>query len=287
MACQYSPSTPPVTRLLALLFVVVVAAVLAAAARPACAQPGGRRPPDAEGLVRTWLEDRRARAEALGGLSFEEDATLTVDGPFGSSTTEVEARYVADRDADPVWRREVVSVTRNGRPVPPLMRERLGDRARVLLGPALRPEVPTGVLDLVLPRMRPLGRLSPETVDGAERPVAAWRVDLVPRGNAPRGAGPLERMTLWFARDDAADASGDAEGNAEGNGPRLVRTRLLVRPRPSADPYRIVTTYQRAGGFDVPAARHLEGSTRTRRRRQTYTLLVRYDATYDAFRFQR
>jgi hypothetical protein len=97
--------------------------------------------------------------------------------------------------------------------------------------------------------------------------MPTWRVELVPRTQGEA----LQRYTLWFDR---------AQGH-------LLRTRAIVRTERNDTPFTINTSYTHIDGFDVPSHRRMEGTTQTKRRSRTYTLLFEYEASYDQYRFIR
>ena len=113
----------------------------------------------------------------------------------------------------------------------------------------------------LLEKLRPADRTRAEEVDG----VAAWRVELVPHAQDEA----LQRYTLWFDRSQG----------------HLLRSRAVVRAERSDTPFFITTSFMRVDGFDVPSRRRIEGTTQTKRRRRTYTLLFEYEAQYDQYRF--
>jgi hypothetical protein len=115
----------------------------------------------------------------------------------------------------------------------------------------------------VIADMRPTGEAAAEVVDG----VPCWRVEMIP----PTRREPIERYTLWFAR---------TEGH-------LVRSRALLRAPRADRPFIITTDYTRVEGFDVARRRLMEGTTQTRRRLRTYTLLFKFEAAYTDYRFFR
>lgn len=214
-------------------------------------------------LVRTWLVSQAERARDIEHVELTENAEWTVDGPFGLRRIGWTATVSGGPDTDG-WERTPLSIHANGRPVPLQRWEAMEQQRRRMMGP--QAEVAArAVLNLhaLVAEMQPAGDATRETIDG----IPCWRVDLVPR----RDPEPVERYTLWFDQRRS----------------NLVRSRALVHTRRMPQPFTVTTDYTRIEGFDVPRHRTIEGTTQTQRRLRTYTLLFKYDATYDTYRFIR
>ncbi len=223
-----------------------------------------RAQPSPTALLRDWGRGQMEAEEALEELACTEVMTWVVDGAFGRRETRLEA-YLRGRPGGADWTREIRDLRVNGEPVP---RERW-DPVQRYLGRLLgRPGGPgwRGGAALLGPGMLPLGRLlargRPAGPVRTERlgEVEAWRVEVIPPGEP--GPGPVERVTLWF--DPATQA--------------LLRSRTILQPAGST----LVATvdYERREGLDLPVARHVEGTLRTRRRGQSFTQLFTLEASY-------
>jgi hypothetical protein len=214
-------------------------------------------------LVRTWLASQTEHGRDIGRVELQEQAEWVVDGPFGLRRIGWVAAVSGGPDADG-WEREPLSIQANGRSVPLHRWRALEQQRHRMMGPeatrAARAVLPIHAL---VASMRPADEASREVVDG----VSCWRIDLVPRLNRE----PVERYTLWFDRNQG----------------QLIRSRALVRPRRLDQPFTITTDYSRVEGVDVPIERLIEGTTQTKRRLRTYTLLFTYQATYTDYRFER
>lgn len=224
-------------------------------ARGAWAQP---RPAE---LLRGWLDSQQERLEQLSSLEVHEDASLVLDGPFGSRALETTARVVVRRPEER-WERDILAASLDGRPVPPERWEMALRHRTRMVGPRAAEAIRSVVL---LPRalrdMRPAGRPERDEVDG--RPV--WRYDLVSRTRS----GPVERVALWLTPTG-----------------RLVQSRVVAHARPDAPPLVVTTWYDRLEGLDLPVERHIEGTAQTRRRMRTFTMLFDYEATYRDYRLE-
>ena len=224
---------------------------------------GAQEAPRPEVLVRSWAEALETRATGLSRIELRERSGWVLDGPFGVRRTHMVAHVTGGPDAGG-WEREPVRAEVNGRRVPLRRWRTLDERRKALTGPRTETAAREVLqLALLLSKLRPVDRTQPARIDG----VAAWRVELVPnaRGEA------LQRYTLWFDR---------AQGH-------LLRSRAIVRTERNRTPFTITTSYTRVEGFDVPSHRRIEGTTQTKRRRRTYTLLFEYEASYDQYRFIR
>ncbi len=230
--------------------------VTALAAQPAWAQAV----PRPNSLVRAWLASQTERGRDVGRVTLTEEAEWTVDGPFGVRRIGWTATTEGGPEVDG-WQREPISMTANGRPIPLERWQELEKQRRGMVGPYAT-GVARAVLQLhtLIATMRPSG----ETVRATLAGVPCWRVELVPR--RPRDA--VERYTLWFAQDEG----------------HLVRSRALIRAPRNDQPFLITTDYTRAQGFDVPERRLMEGTTKIKRRRRTYTVLFKYEAFYTDYR---
>ncbi len=219
--------------------------------------------PRPRALVHAWLASQTERGRHIGRVELRERAEWTVDGPFGVRSIGWEAVVSGGPDTDG-WQREPISVTANGRPIPLTRWQDLDKQRRRMMGPHAE-GVARAVIQFhkLIANMRPSGEAARETVDG----VPCWRVEMVPR--TLREA--VERYTLWFDRDTRL----------------LIRSRALVRAPRTDRPFIITTNYMRIEGVDVPRRRLMEGTTKTRRRRRTYTVLFKYDASYAHYRFFR
>ena len=226
---------------------------------PAWAQ----NPPRPQPLVRAWLASQTERGRDIGRVELREQAAWTVDGPFGVRSIGWEADVSGGPETDG-WQREPISATSNGRPIPLVRWQNLDKQRRGMMGPHAE-GVARAVIQFhkLIANMRPSGEAVLEIVDGVPR----WRVEMVPR----RRREAVERYTLWFDRDVG----------------RLVRSRALVRAPRTDRPFLITTDYTRVDGVDVPSRRLMEGTTKMKRRRRTYTVLFTYDASFDAYRFFR
>lgn len=214
-------------------------------------------------LVRAWLASQAERGGTIGRVKLHERAEWTIDGPFGVRSIGWEASVSGGPDTDG-WQRDPISVRANGRPIPLTRWPDLDQQRRRMMGPHAE-GVARAVIQFhrLIANMRPSGEAVHEALEG----VPCWRVEMVPR--RPREA--VERYTLWFDQDTG----------------HLVRSRALVRAPRTDRPFLITTEYTRADGFDVPSRRLMEGTTKTRRRRRTYTVLFKYEAAYSDYRFFR
>lgn len=229
--------------------------VLLIGAGPAAAQPAP------EALVRAWLAEQAAAAEAVTHAAVAERAVHTADGPFGQRHMEVEGRLRGQLRRPETWTRNVDAIRINGRPVPPRHYERFErggplPQRKELLAPPLPPV-------RLLRGLRPAGPPAPATVEG----VSAWRLDALPR----TAETLLDRATLWF-------------GRAEG---RLLRSRVILRPPRAGGPTVVTTDYDRVEGLDLPRRRQAEGTTRTRRRLRTFTVVYALDVRYEGYTLTR
>ena len=224
---------------------------------------GAQEAPRPEVLVRAWATGLEAWATDLSRIELRERSGWVLDGPFGVRRIHRVARVTGRPDTGE-WERDPVRVEIDGRRVPLRRWHTLDERRKTLTGPrtetAAREVLQLAVL---LHKLRPADQTRPARIDG----VPAWRVELVP--DAP--GDPLQRYTLWFDR---------AQGH-------LLRSRAIVRTERNDTPFSISTSYTRVEGFDVPSHRRIEGTTQTKRRRRTYTLLFEYEAFYDQYRFIR
>lgn len=214
-------------------------------------------------LVRTWLASQAERGGHIGRVALREQAEWIIDGPFGVRSIGWEAGVSGGPDTDG-WHREPIAVTANGRPIPLTRWPDLDRQRRGMMGQHAE-GVARAVIQFhrLIANMRPSGEAVRETIDG----VPCWRIEMVPR--RPRDA--VERYTLWLDREAG----------------HLVRSRALVRAPRTDRPFLITTDYTRVDGFDVPSLRLMEGTTKTRRRRRTYTVLFKYEAAYSDYRLFR
>jgi hypothetical protein len=81
----------------------------------------------------------------------------------------------------------------------------------------------------------------------------------------------VHRVTIWMDPDHA----------------RLLQTRAVLRRPERGSATFITTSYGRLGDFDVPVRRTIEGTTRTRRRLRTFTLVLRVETEYVDHRIDR
>lgn len=214
-------------------------------------------------LVRAWLAAQAERGRDLGRVELREQAQWTVDWPFGVRRIGWVAEVSGGPDADG-WHREPISLNANGRRIRLGRWPALEKQRRSMLGPHAE-AASRAVIQLhqVIANMRPTGEATAEMIDG----VPCWRVEMVP----PTRREAIERYTLWFAR---------TEGH-------LVRSRALIRAPRTDRPFIITTDYTRVEGFDVARRRLMEGTTQTKRRLRTYTLLFKLEAAYTDYRFFR
>lgn len=219
----------------------------------------GQSTPEPQALIDQWLRAQHDQIRALAFIELRQEATWTVDGPYGAQST----RWTAHLSAVPgegLTDYEVESVDVNGRDVPPEHWRQMAQRRFRMLGPALRPHVQG------LPRatrlLRSLRPVSSARLDTTTA-VPTWRIDAVTRAPHPR----LDRVTLWF--DQSTD--------------RLHRSRLLMRLHPTGPPAIVTTRYRPVDGLDVPTHRRIEGSARTQRRLRTFTVLFTYEATFGEY----
>ena len=214
-------------------------------------------------LVRAWLAAQVERGNDIGRVDLREQAEWMADGPFGVRRIGWEADVSGGPDTDG-WTRDPISLNANGRRLPLRRWKELERQRRSMIGPHAE-AVARAVIQFhqVISKMRPSGETMAEVIDG----VPCWRVEMMP----PNRREPVERYTLWFARD---------EGN-------LVRSRALVRAPRTDRPFLVTTDYTRVEGFDVARRRHMEGTTVLKRRLRTYTVLFTFEATYSDYRFFR
>ena len=217
--------------------------------------------PRPQALIRAWLAAQVERGGHIGRVELREQAAWTVDGPFGVRSIGWEAVVSGGPDTDG-WNREPISITANDRPLPLTRWPDLDKQRRGMMGPHAE-GVTRAVIQFhkLIANMRPSGGTARETIDG----VATWRIEMVPRMRREA----VERYTLWFDRKTG----------------RLIHSRALVRAPRTDRPFLISTDYTRIDGFDVPGRRMIEGTTKMRRRRRTYTVLFSYDASYTDYRF--
>ncbi len=237
-----------------LLYLVLLSGLMLS---PAQAQQA----PRPRALVRAWLASQVERGRDIGHVEVLERAHWTVDGPFGVRRVGWVANVSGGPDTDG-WQREPLSVQANGHRIPLRRWEKLEKQRRSMIGPHAE-AVARAVIQFyqIISNMRPTGEATAEVIDG----VLCWRVEMVPRNRREA----VERYTLWFAR---------TEGH-------LVRSRALVRAPRTDRPFIITTDYTRVEGFDVAHRRLMEGTTQTKRRLRTYTLLFQFEATYSDYRF--
>ncbi len=112
----------------------------------------------------------------------------------------------------------------------------------------------------LLAGLRPWG---PAVGDSVDR-VACWRFDLQSSGRLP-----IERITLWFARDNG----------------RLVQSQLLRAPR-MPTPARLQTRFACIEGRDLPVHRRFTWLHPVRQRMRRYTLLITQELFYLDYRFE-
>lgn len=222
--------------------------------------PGQSPEEEPERLVGDWLRAQERAGMRLVRLAFIEHAEHEVDSPRGVRRTRTEVRFVTDVGSDRTTQ-EVLRAVVDGKPVPPEEIEKWEQRRAYMLKPYLQ------AADWLLAppqklfrHVRPVSGLLPEMLDGQR----ALRLDLA----APEQESPLERLTAWFSADRS----------------RLLRTRLLYRPKPDAPPMQVITDYARREGMDLPTRRLTEGTMQYKRRTRTYTVLVNVNARYEGYR---
>lgn len=226
---------------------------------PAAAQEA----PRPEALLRGWLTSQDAMASNLARVALREEATWTLDGPFGVRRLRTEAE-VEGGEGDESWHRRVLAVEVNGRRVPRERWRQAEQQRRRMIDPHAESAARAVVqIHQLLRKLQPAGVVVRDEIDGRR----AWRLELVPR----RRRDAPERVTLWFDRTAG----------------HLARSRIVVQTRRSATPFIVMTEYHRVEGLDVPRRRHIEGTTQMRRRLRTYTLLFTYEARYGDYRFFR
>ena len=242
-------------------YFLIAIAFLCGAVLPA----GAQTPPTPEALVRGWRASQEAMGSNIRRVALHEETIWGLDGPFGIRTLRREAEVSGVRGAER-WDREILRVEVNGRGVPRARWDQADQQRLRMVGPPAEAATRAVTqLHQLLRNVIPAGDVAPERVEGG---IAAWRVELVPRGRRET----LQRLTLWFSREQG----------------HLVRSRVVFQGRRRGGTPLIVTTlYRRHEGLDVPRRRHLEGSTQMRRRLRTYTLLFSFEATYSDYRFFR
>lgn len=206
---------------------------------------------DASFYVR-WAESQRQTARRYATISFVEESVRRYDGPQGERRIRLISRFSGPLGAEKDWQRAIERVEVNGRPVPP------GEtwRGQRFLS-RHRDENLVLPLSILVRDLRVEGRLD---ADGN-----LVRIDLMAEAQAQ-----IERATLWFDRA------------------RLVRSRVVMRPRREAEaPLVVETEYHRVHGLDVPLRRHSEGMVRLERRGRPYTMLYAQEAEYRDYRFGR
>ena len=240
---------------------IVVVLVAVSGGMPARAQ---QPPADGEAphsLLRRWHTEQSDLLADVQGFSAREEASWTLDGPFGLRRMAMTARLTGHPDQED-WNRDVESVRADGRPVPPERWRRMHHRRSRPFGPEA--EAMTRSV-LRLPRLVRQMRLASDPTPVHLDDRRLWRFDLVPHPHR----SVVERMTLWLTPDAT-----------------LYRSRLLFRLRQHHDaPFIVTTDYARVEGIDVPTQRHIEGIAQRRRRERTFSMLFDYTATYDDYRF--
>jgi len=206
-------------------------------------------------LMRRWATSQAEAGEGIERITFEERTERVLDGPFGKRTVRLHARITGSPDGGD-WRRDILTVSINGRPLAPREYDHLRFRH-------FEDGSPTERLleDLLIPSklfagMQPAG---PATrVQFGTGP--ALRFDMVP-SNA---RSPIRRVTIWMDIERA----------------HLLKTRTVFEQPVRGSTMHVTTTYDHVGGFDVPIQRSIEGTIRTRRRLRTFTLLLRVESEF-------
>ncbi len=219
----------------------------------------GQPPPDPEALLDRWLADRQEQIRSLARIELTQDASWTVDGPYGGQLTTWTA-CLSLTPEEGLTDYVIARMKMNGREVPPEHRRRMAERRLRMLGPALRPHLRGRPRTARL--LREVRPISPARLDTTTA-EPTWRIEAVPRASRSRA----DRITLWF----------DAETE------RLRRSRLLMRMHPTGPPVIITTRYRTVDRLDVPVHRRIEGAARTQRRLRTFTVLFTYESTFSAY----
>lgn len=208
----------------------------------------------ADTLWAAWLRGQRAAWQDWQQLSVEVEGHHVIDAPYGVRRV----RFVAEAHITPErMERRVRLLEVDGRVMPTEAFPRMVRPKPRWLEPLLDHWPPFRLLA----GLRPWG---PAVADSVDR-VACWRFDLQPPGRPP-----IERITLWFARDDG----------------RLVQSRLLLRGPRMPVPARLQTRFARIEGRDLPVHRRLTWLHPVRRRMRRYTLLITQELFYRDYRFE-
>jgi len=219
--------------------------------------------PDAETLLRAWRASQVERGRALSHVAFIERAVREADSPFGTRRMVVENEVAGNPDRND-WTRTILALRVDGRTPPKARWDAMEERWHDFT----RPEFTRLSQAVLLPQrflneIKPIGDVAEESLEG----LPVWRVDAVPAS----ADSPVEQVTLWFDRDSGALARS--------------RLRLHTRSRRGTTNLDAVIDFIRVEGLDVPRQRALEGTVRTRRRGDVFTILVSLDATYHDYRF--
>ena len=208
----------------------------------------------ADTLWTAWLRQQRAAWSNWQKLVVEVEGYHVIDAPYGVRRV----RFVVEVHVSPERpKRQVRRLEVNGKPVPPEAFLRV-----------VRPE-PRGLMPWLnrwppfrlLSGLQPWGPILADSLDQ----VACWRLELRPPAHRP-----IERITLWFARDDG----------------RLVQSRLLLRSPRMPAPARLQTRFTRIAGRDLPLHRRLTWLQTVRRRMRRYTLRITQELFYRHYRFE-
>lgn len=202
----------------------------------------------ADTLWEAWLEQQRQAWQGWEELVVEEEGHRLIDAPYGLHRI----RFVAEMRVSPKHlERKIQLLEIDNRAVQTAAFRRVIPPEPLWLSPLLDQWPPFRLLATFQPQ-------GSSVADSTDQ-VACWRIELLPL-NRP----PIERATLWFARDDG----------------RLVQSRLLVRGPRTPAPTVIQTHFVRMGGRDLPVHRQLTWLHPIRRRMHRYTLLITQDLFY-------
>lgn len=193
-----------------------------------------------DSLVRGWLEQQEARFGETDSVVVLEAYTLRMEGSFGERTRSQER-------VKRLWPPpERPGLERSPAP----RRPRSGMREHRLPFNHI-----DAMLRLQMPRLS-LAATAAEQVEGEQ----AIRHTL----QTTERRSPIQTATLWIAPGTQ----------------RLLRSVIEVRLPFQEEPMRVVTTYRRVDGLDVPLVRTAEGHMRRKRRGRTFSQYLSFEARY-------